>query len=457
MLKARNALKSYMKKFSSKMNGGNRINISLLYKLITYLAKYMKKQTDAKMNKPGTEISALDIFEGTTGDLLNIHSLEKYLTKSKIAFKLESYMEKLETDEQAMNANNKSSFKNKKPSSTPVLFKIKSFLYCLSNPSKSGKLFFDKSSDGDTVMTYLLLDPSEAFKDIVEESKCVILAGGTMEPISDFTNLLFPYLSSEKINHFNCGHIIPDSNLNVYPIRSFNGCEFEFTFDKRNGSNLINNLGQALIKVLTSVPFGVVVFFPSYKYLDQVVDCWKKSGLLAQIGKLKKVFTESKTDSAESVLQNYSSLIETEREGAVLFSVVGGKMSEGINFSDDLARAVIMVGLPFPNVFSGDLIAKRKYIETTTFENGGTKQQAMERAKDFYENICMKAVNQSVGRAIRNINDYAVIYLIDSRYQRTNIQDKLSGWIKKRLLKQYNDVFATIGPTIKFFASKKSH
>ncbi|GME71288.1 unnamed protein product [Ambrosiozyma monospora] len=132
-------------------------------------------------------------------------------------------------------------------------------------------------------------------------------------------------------------------------------------------------------------------------------------------------------------------------------------MSEGINFSNDLARAVIMVGLPFPNVFSGDLIAKRKYIETTTLENGGTKQQAMERAKEFYENICMKAVNQSVGRAIRNINDYAVIYLIDSRYQRTNIQDKLSGWIKKRLLKHYNDVSATIGPTMKFFASKKAH
>ena len=40
---------------------------------------------------------------------------------------------------------------------------------------------------------------------------------------------------------------------------------------------------------------------------------------------------------------------------------------------------------------------------------------------DYYENLCMKTLNQSIGRAIRHINDYACIILVDQRFQKPNI------------------------------------
>lgn len=428
----RKSLKSYTKKFIFKMSAGNRINIAKLNKLINSLYKFISNSIENNTVKSGTTIDRNSIFGDDVTDLLNIYDLELYLVKSKLAFKLESYMEK------------KSDSNNQyKSNGTPKLFEIKSFFYSLSNPLKSGKFFWDKSPNGDILLKYLLLDPSEDFRDVIDSSKCVILAGGTMEPITDFTDFLVPYLDNTKIKHFSCDHVIPDKNLKVFPICKIDNQDknlFEFSYMKRDDEILINKLGWAIYKLLLNVPNGSVAFFPSYNYLSKVVHLWKKTGIFDKINDIKEIFTEEKDKSVDQILMNYKKSIELSNDdevnnktGALLLSVVGGKMSEGINFSDELARAVIMVGLPYPNAFSSDLIARREYIEQKYISLGKSTSFAKGKSQEFYENLCMKAVNQSVGRAIRNINDYAVIYLIDTRFTRPYIQDKLSGWVKKHI------------------------
>lgn len=87
--------------------------------------------------------------------------------------------------------------------------------------------------------------------------------------------------------------------------------------------------------------------------------------------------------------------------GALLLAVVGAKLSEGLNFSDDLARAVIVVGLPFANLGSAELKERMQFVkeldEKTRLDGGLVKDAGME----LYENICMKAVNQSIGMSLR--------------------------------------------------------
>lgn len=79
----------------------------------------------------------------------------------------------------------------------------------------------------------------------------------------------------------------------------------------------------------------------------------------------------------------------------MLFAVVGAKLSEGLNFSDGLARAVVLVGLPFANLGSAELKERMNYANSLAKANKANN--SYNAGRELYENLCMKAVNQSIG------------------------------------------------------------
>lgn len=98
-----------------------------------------------------------------------------------------------------------------------------------------------------------------------------------------------------------------------------------------------------------------------------------------------------------------------------------------------------MVGLPYPNPRDPVLVEKMKYIsaKATSASSSSSSSTSPSRtsassglsARQYYENACMRAVNQSIGRSIRHAGDYATILLIDQRYMRPEITSKLPRWI----------------------------
>lgn len=52
------------------------------------------------------------------------------------------------------------------------------------------------------------------------------------------------------------------------------------------------------------------------------------------------------------------------QNGAVIFAVCRGKLSEGLDFSDDAARSVVLVGIPYPMFFDPKTILKRHYLDS---------------------------------------------------------------------------------------------
>jgi hypothetical protein len=116
-------------------------------------------------------------------------------------------------------------------------------------------------------------------------------------------------------------------------------------------------------------------------------------------------------------------------------------MSEGINFSDNYARGIIVFGLPFSNNKDLELNEKINYLNN--LKNGD--------GNEYYVNLCMKLVNQSIGRSIRHINDYSTIILLDKRF--IDLKKKLPNWIFNKLL-IFNKFFESLEEIKKFFNQK---
>lgn len=136
-------------------------------------------------------------------------------------------------------------------------------------------------------------------------------------------------------------------------------------------------------------------FFSSYDYLETFYSFLEEVNGLAELRKKKSIFKEPRASGqVEKMLTDYATATKcrTASSGAILFSVVGGKLSEGMNFSDDLARCVIVIGMPYPNKNSPESLEKMSYLDRK-FGNGA--------GNEYYENICLKAVNQCIGNVFR--------------------------------------------------------
>ena len=101
-------------------------------------------------------------------------------------------------------------------------------------------------------------------------------------------------------------------------------------------------------------------------------------------------------------------MIKDRKAFAILVCVIGGKLSEGINFSDELARTLVVLGLPYPSSKSQSIQQRIAF-----YDERGPEEF---KGKDYYENLCMRTLNQAIGRALRHANDYACILLVDNRF-----------------------------------------
>ena len=190
-----------------------------------------------------------------------------------------------------------------------------------------------------------------------------------------------------------------------------------------------DEVGKVVLQVCKTIPKGVLCFLPSYTMLAKLSARWQLTGLWDELVEEKLVICEpngSEKNTFEHLLSSFYESIE-DGKGALLFAVFRGKVSEGLDFADDNARAVITVGIPFPNIKDIQVDLKKKY------NNIYCSARKLMSGNDWYEAQAFRALNQALGRCIRHKNDWGALILVDERFQRPKYKASLSKWVRNSL------------------------
>ncbi|XP_060115376.1 Fanconi anemia group J protein [Heteronotia binoei] len=286
-------------------------------------------------------------------------------------------------------------------------------------------------------LSFWCLNPAVAFSDVSDNVRSIVLTSGTLSPMDSFSSELGVKFSIQ----LEANHVIRDSQVWVGTVGAGpKGRSLCATFQQAETFEFQDEVGALLLSVCETIGQGVLCFLPSYKMLDKLKDRWLHTGLWEKVELIKTIIVEPKGgDKADfdDLLQIYYDAIKCKegKGGALLLAVCRGKVSEGLDFSDDNARAVITIGIPFPNVKDLQVELKRKYNDQHS------KARGLLPGSQWYEIQAYRALNQALGRCIRHRCDWGALILVDDRFRRNPKKyiAGLSKWIRQQI--QHHECF----------------
>ncbi|MCL4388649.1 MAG: ATP-dependent DNA helicase [Candidatus Marsarchaeota archaeon] len=155
------------------------------------------------------------------------------------------------------------------------------------------------------------------------------------------------------------------------------------------------------------IPGNIAVFFPSFKVLEGTARHLSMARMIVQGENMSSAATGA-------LLERFAASRDT-----VLLAVMGGSLSEGVDYRDNLIKGIVIVGIPLS---MPDLETRARIA---VFE----KQFGSKGFEYAYITPAIIRAIQAAGRAVRNETDRAVILFLDKRYTWRGYSNLIEGSI----------------------------
>ena len=185
---------------------------------------------------------------------------------------------------------------------------------------------------------------------------------------------------------------------------------------------------------------------------------WTSTGQLKRLNELKRVVVEPrKSRATKKEMKEFTDTVSRTSKGeendTLFLAVCRGKLSEGIDFPGSAARAVILVGIPYPSTKDLRVKLQREYQDSCKKSRFGQEIKPLS-GREWYQQQAFRALNQAAGRCIRHRKDWGSVIFLDSRYGNNNAMRSLPRWLRPHVKK-----FRAVGEmceTLREFVSRNT-
>ena len=246
-----------------------------------------------------------------------------------------------------------------------------------------------ENTEDNVVLKIFCLDPSKLLKEASKRGRSVVYFSATLLPILYFKEIL----GGESEDY----HLTLDSPFDKNKLNLMIAKDISTKYKYRETSYL--KIVEYIYSVISAKNGNYLVFFPSYKYMDEVFIQFSEKYPHIKVSIQSNFMTE---EEREAFLENFKG---PDSENILGFGVLGGIFSEGIDLKGDRLIGAIIIGVGHPMIcFEREII--KEYFDNKS--NCGYEYSYMYPG--------MNKVLQAAGRVIRTEEDKGTVLLIDDRF-----------------------------------------
>lgn len=279
-------------------------------------------------------------------------------------------------------------------------FQIRSFLNIYDILDDNYVIYSELEEDGRFKIKLFCVNPSVNLQKYLSQGNSTILFSATLLPVHYYKELL----STQKDDYAIYAKSTFPTKHRLLAI----GTDVSTKYTRRE-KKMYLRFAEYIKKLAISKKGNYMAFFPSYRFLEDVYECFEM--IIDDADQIECIVQERymNEESREIFLERYE---EQRNSSLVGFCVMGGIFSEGIDLADDRLIGAIIIGTGLPQVCNEREILKQ------WFEN--RKMSGFDFA---YLYPGMNKVLQSAGRVIRTETDKGVILLLDERFLSLRYQE----------------------------------